>query len=103
MEQMRKDLDEIMTAVRSLNGAMHYMSQRVAWSEICFKKVQDSGVIQMTDMLKKVMDDHRKLMLQVNILSTRLAAMQQDSGSSSDAPRVRIVVASIEPRTRGRR
>ena len=84
MEQMRKDLDEIMTAVRSLDGAMHYMSQRVAWSEICFKKVQDSGVIQMTEMLKKVMDDHRKLMLQVNILSTRLAAMQQVSGSSSD-------------------
>ena len=43
MEQMRKDLDEIMTAVRSLDGAMHYMSQRVAWNEICFKKVQDSG------------------------------------------------------------
>ena len=84
MEQMRKDLDEIMTAVRSLDGAMHYMSQRVGWSEICFKKVQDSGVVQMTDMLKKVMDDHRKLMLQVNILSTKLAAMQQDSGSSSD-------------------
>ena len=84
MEQMRKDLDEIMMAVRSLDGAMHFMSQRVAWSEICFKKVQDSGVIQMTDMLKKVMDDQRKLMLQVNILSTKLAAMQQDSGSSSD-------------------
>lgn len=84
MEQMRKDLKEAMSAVSNLDGAMHYMAQRVAWSETCFKQVQDSGVIRMAEAVKKVMDDHKKLMSQVNMLSIRIAAMQGQNGGGSD-------------------
>ena len=80
MDQIRQDLDETMAAVRSLDGAMHYMSQRVAWSETCFKQVQDSGVIHMAEAVRKIMEDHKKLLSQVNILSMRLAALQNQGG-----------------------
>lgn len=80
MDQIRQDLDETMAAVRSLDGAMHYMSQRVAWSETCFQQVQDSGVIHMAEIIRKVMEDHKKLQSQVNMLSMRLAALQNQGG-----------------------
>ena len=80
MDQVRKDLDEIMTAVRNIDGAIHFMSQRVAWNETCFQQVQDSGVIHMAEAIKKVMDDHKKLQSQVNMLSMRLAALQNQGG-----------------------
>ena len=80
MEQMRKDLDEVMSAARNMDGAMLYMSQRVAWNEVCFQQVQDSGVIHMAEMIKKVMDDHKKLQGQLNMFSMRLAALQNQDG-----------------------
>lgn len=79
-QQLRQDLDETMAAVRSIDGAMHYMSQRVAWSETCFQQVQSSGVIHMAEIIKKVMDDHKKLQSQINMLSMRVAALQNQGG-----------------------
>lgn len=80
MDQMRKDLDETMTAVRNIDGVMHYMSQRVAWNESCFQQVQDSGVIHMAEAIRKVMDDHKRLQGIVNMLSMRLTNLQKQSG-----------------------
>lgn len=83
MEQMRKDLDQMMANVQNLMGAMNFLSQRVAWSENCFKQVQESGAMQMTEAVRKVMNDHKKLLSQVNMLSMRLAATQGDNGGES--------------------
>ena len=69
-----------MTAVRNMDGAMHFLSQRVAWSETCFTQVQDSGVIHMAEAIKKVMEDHRKLQSQISMLSIRLVAIQNQGG-----------------------
>jgi hypothetical protein len=84
MEQMRKDLDQMMANVQNLMGAMNFLSQRVAWNENCFKQVQESGAMQMTEAVRKVMNDHKKLLSQVNMLSMRLTATQGDSGGGSD-------------------
>jgi hypothetical protein len=83
MEQMRKDLDQMTANVQNLMGAMNFLSQRVAWSENCFKQVQESGAMQMTEAVRKVMNDHKKLLSQVNMLSMRLVATQGDSGGES--------------------
>lgn len=92
-QQLRQDLDETMAAVRSIDGAMHYMSQRVAWSETCFQQVQSSGVIHMADLVRKVSEDHKKLISQVNMLSMRIAAMQNQGGdgeSGGTLPRTTV-------------
>jgi len=80
MEHIRRDLDELMAAVQNINGAIQFMSQRVAWSETCFKKVQDSGVIHMMEAVRKVMEDHKKIQSQISMLSMRIAAMQGQNG-----------------------
>jgi len=82
MDQIRQDLNEVIAAVRNLDGTMHYMAQRVAWSETCFHQVQDSGVIHMAEAIRKVMEDHRKLQSQVNMLTVRLAAFLNQGGDS---------------------
>lgn len=92
MEQMRKDLDQVTANIRNLEGAMHYLSQRTAWNENCFKQVQDSGVLQMNEALRKVMTDHKKLLIQINILTTRLTAMQGESGDNSGGAQLPLLV-----------
>ena len=84
MEEMKKDLIHLTAEVRNLAAAIQYLSQRTAWSETCFKQVQESGAMQMTEAVRKVLTDHKKLMSQVNILAMRLSAMQGDSGGSSE-------------------
>jgi hypothetical protein len=86
MEKIRQDLDETMTAVRALDGAIHYMSQRVAWNETCFQQVQDSGVMHMAEMIRKVMDDHKKLQGQFNMLVLRLNSQGGDGDSGGFPP-----------------
>ncbi|TQN01317.1 hypothetical protein BDD18_3274 [Acidovorax temperans] len=84
MEEMKKDLIHLTAEVRNLAAAIQYLSQRTAWSETCFKQVQESGAMQMTEAVRKVLTDHKKLMSQVNILAMRLAATQGGSGGSSE-------------------
>ena len=84
MEEMKKDLIYLTAEVRNLAAAIQYLSQRTAWSETCFKQVQESGAMQMADTVRKVLIDHKKLMSQVNILAMRLSATQGDSGGSSE-------------------
>lgn len=82
MDQIRQDLNEVITAVKNMDGAMHYMSQRVAWSETCYRQVQDSGVIHMAEAVRKIMEDYRKMQSQINMLTMRLAAFQSQGGGS---------------------
>jgi len=84
MEEMKKDLLNLTAEVRNLAAAIQYLSQRTAWSETCFKQVQESGAMQMTEAVRKVLTDHKKLMSQVNILAMRLTALQGDSGGNSE-------------------
>ena len=84
MEEMKKDLINLTAEVRNLAAAIQYLSQRTAWSETCFKQVQESGAMQMTEAVRKVLTDHKKLMSQINILAMRLSAMQGDSGGNSE-------------------
>lgn len=84
MEEMKRDLIHLTAEVRNLAAAIQYLSQRTAWSETCFKQVQESGAMQMTEAVRKVLADHKKLMSQVNILAMRLAATQGDSGGNSE-------------------
>ena len=94
MENLRKDLEAVMTAVTSLDGVMQVLSQRVAWSEVCFRQVQDSGAMHMADMVKKVMTDHDKLKSQISMLTIRVASLasQGDDGSrgGSSQPTARL-------------
>ena len=92
MEQMRKDLDQMMANMQNVMGAMNFLSQRVAWNENCFKQVQESGAMQMTEAVRKVMNDHKKLLSQVNMLSMRLMATQGDSGGGSDGAPPQLMV-----------
>lgn len=84
MEEMKKDLIYLTAEVRNLAAAIQYLSQRTAWSETCFKQVQESGAMHMTEAVRKVLTDHQKLMAQVNMLAMRLKAIQGDSGGNSE-------------------
>ena len=78
---IKKDLEEIKRAVRTLDGCLDYLSQRVAWSETCFKQVQDSGVMKMSEVTRQVMLDHKKLQSQFTMLTMRVnAALAQQEG-----------------------
>jgi hypothetical protein len=81
MEEIRKDLEEVIRAVKALDGCVQYLSQRVAWSEVCFKQVQDSGAMKMAEATRQVMTDHKRLLTQVNILNGRVKALMEDSDS----------------------
>ncbi len=84
MEEMKRDLIHLTAEVRNLAAAIQYLSQRTAWSETCFKQVEQSGALQIMEAVRKVLTDHKKLMSQVNILAMRLTAIQGDSGGNSD-------------------
>ena len=84
MEEVKRDLVNLTAEVRNLAAAIQFLSQRTAWSETCFKQVQDSGVMQMTEAVSKVLTDHKKLLAQVNILAMRLTAIQGGSGGNSE-------------------
>ena len=87
MEELKRDMAEVMRAVRELDGCIHYLSQRVAWSETCFKQVQDSGAMKMAEVTRQVMTDHKRLLTQFNILNARLKAMMGDgSGDQGGQP-----------------
>jgi hypothetical protein len=88
MEDTNKQLGEIATTLRALEGCFHYLSQRVAWSEACFQQVQQSGVMKMSEAVHQVMSDHKRLQSQVNILNLRLRALLEegDKGDQGGAP-----------------
>lgn len=80
-DDIKKDLEEIKRAVRTLDGCLDYLSQRVAWNETCFKQVQDSGVMKMAEVTRQVMLDHKKLQSQFTMLTLRVkAALGQQDG-----------------------
>lgn len=87
-EQLTQELQEVRKLVAVMTETIQYLSQRVAWSDTCFKQVQDSGVMQMASMTKQVMLDHKKLQSQFSILSMRISALiaEDGSGSSGDSP-----------------
>lgn len=47
-----------------LSDHINTLASRVAWSELCFKRVEDSGVIHMAGVIRKMAKDLE--MLQVN-------------------------------------
>ncbi len=83
MEEMKKDLIHLTAEVRNLAAAIQYLSQRTAWSETCFKQVQDSGVMHMASMTKQIMLDHKKLQTQFSMLNMRISALITEGDSDS--------------------
>jgi len=64
------------------------LSERTAWNEVCFKRVEESGLIHMTEVIKKLFKDfgvlqvnHNKLLSRVNKLEAQLASQDQGGGS----------------------
>ena len=92
MEEIKRVLINLTAEVRNLAAAIQCLSQRTAWSETCFQKVEQSGAMQMTETVRKVLTDHKKLISQVNILAMRLTAIQGDSGGNSDGSPLPLMV-----------
>ena len=92
MDQMRKDLDEVMSALRNMDAAISLLSKQVGWGELCFKLVQDSGVIHMADVIRQVMVDHKKMQVQIKVLSMRLDNLKdQDEDGESGGSHQKIM------------
>ena len=82
-EQLNQELQEVRKLVAVMTETIQYLSQRVAWSEICFKQVQDSGVMHMASMTKQIMLDHKKLQTQFSMLNMRISALITEGDSDS--------------------
>ena len=98
MENSEVYLEEVMTAVMSMQGSIQFLSQRVAWSESCFSQVKDSGVMEMSEMLRKVMEDHDKLKSQISMLAMRLVALHGEGESSSQGGMATSTARPLKPK-----
>lgn len=64
------------------------LSERTAWNETCFKRVEDSGLIHMAEVIKKLFKDfgilqvnHNKLLARVSNLEAWMASQEQGGGN----------------------
>ena len=71
-----------------------YLSERVAWNETCFRRVEDSGVIHMAKVIKQMVNELETLKVKYNRLNMFVKAHlgeptdegeQQGGGSQSPA------------------
>jgi hypothetical protein len=69
---------------------LNTLSERTAWNETCFKRVEDSGLIHMAEVIKKLFKDfgvlqvnHQKLLARVTQLEELLANQEQGGGNQS--------------------
>lgn len=69
-----------------------YLSERVAWNETCFRRVEDSGVIHMSKVIKQMVQELETLKVKYNRLNMLVKAHlgdptdegeQQGGGSQS--------------------
>ena len=67
---------------------LNTLSERTAWNETCFKRVEDSGLIHMAEVIKKLFKDfgilqvnHNKLLTRVSSLETWITNQEQGGGS----------------------
>ena len=67
-----------------LTAQINTLMSRVAWSETCFKRVEDSGVIHMAGIIRKMAKDLEMLQINHNKLShfvkTHLKTDQDEGG-----------------------
>ena len=70
------------------------LSERVAWGEVCFRRVEDSGVIHMAKVIKQMVNELETLKIKYNRLNMFVKAHlgeppdegeQQGGGSQSPA------------------
>ena len=68
-----------------LTGHINTLMSQVAWSETCFKRVEDSGVIHMAGIIRKMAKDLEMLQVNHNKLShfvkTHVKLDQEQEGS----------------------
>ena len=64
------------------------LSERTAWNELCFQRVEQSGLIHMTEVIKQLFKDfgalqvnHNKLLTRLNKVEAQLASQDQGGGS----------------------
>lgn len=74
-----------------LTENINTLASRVAWSELCFKRVEDSGLIHMSEVIKKMVKDLEMLKVSHNKLSIFVKNHLQppnegSSGGDSDLP-----------------
>ena len=88
---IQEDLNTIYQVVKLLDAKVSYLSERVAWSETCFKRVEDSGVIHMAGVIRKMAKDlemlqinHNKL---TNFVKTHVKVEQEQEGSGGTTTR----------------
>ena len=85
IDQLSMDVRELSQLVALMSENLNYLSQRVAWGEVCFQQVKDSGVMTIAGMTKQVMEDHKKLKTQFNMLNMRVDALIKESGGSGES------------------
>ena len=68
-----------------LTGQINTLMSQVAWSETCFKRVEDSGVIHMAGIIRKMAKDLEMLQINHNKLShfvkTHIKTDQDEGGN----------------------
>jgi len=90
---IQEDLNTIYQVVQLLDAKVSYLSERVAWSESCFRDVKDCGVIQLAEPLKASIEEVKRLKVQHQALShriksiiTMLEGQEEQEGGSDQAP-----------------
>ncbi len=76
--------------LNTLTGHINTLMSQVAWSETCFKRVEDSGVIHMAGIIRKMAKDLEMLQINHNKLSnfvrTHVKVEQEQEGSGGAEP-----------------
>lgn len=71
--------------LNTLTGHINTLMSQVAWSETCFKRVEDSGVIHMAGIIRKMAKDLEMLQINqnklTNFVKTHVKVDQEQEGS----------------------
>ena len=72
---LQQEQQKLIAELAILHGErISKLSERVAWSEVCFRRVEDSGVIHMANIIKKMVQELEMLKIKHNKLNAFIKA-----------------------------
>lgn len=95
LKYQQQEQQRLIAELAILHGErLTLLSERVAWGEVCFRRVEDSGVIHMAKVIKQMVSELETLKVKYNRLNMFVKANlgeptdegeQQGGGSQSPA------------------